>query len=106
MTIAQQIKWDFDTNGSLEIKDRRENCIYWENRCGDWCRYEYDVHGNRIYSVNRHGSWSKKEYDPNGKQIYYEDSTGTIRDNRPKAIPEYTMEEAIALIGHDFKLKK
>jgi len=35
-----------------------------------------------------------------------EDGNGIIVDNRPKAIPEYTMKEAIALIGHDFKLKK
>lgn len=85
MTIAKQIKWDFGTNGDLVIKDKNGNFIYYENRDGLW--------------------W-KSEYDSDGKEIYFENSNGTIRDNRPKAVPEYTMEEAIALIGHNFKLKK
>ena len=33
-TIAQQIKWDFDTNDDLEIKDKNGNQIYWENSDG------------------------------------------------------------------------
>ena len=30
------------------------------------------------------GFWEKQEFDANGKTIYYENSNGTITDNRPK----------------------
>jgi len=33
-TIAQQIKWDFKTNGDLEIRDKNGNLIYFENSDG------------------------------------------------------------------------
>jgi hypothetical protein len=33
-TIAQQINWDFETNGDLEIKDKNGNQIYYENSKG------------------------------------------------------------------------
>ena len=33
-TIAQQINWDFKTNGYLEIKDKNGNVIYYENSNG------------------------------------------------------------------------
>ena len=63
MTIAQQIKWDFKTNGSLEIKNKNGKRIYWETS----------------------GFWIKREYDSQGNYVYYEDSTGVIIDN---PIPE------------------
>jgi hypothetical protein len=62
-TIAQQINWDFKTNGILEIRDKNDNLIYFE------------------YSD---GCWAKREYDSRGNEIYYENSDGTIKDNRPK----------------------
>jgi len=48
-TIAQQIKWDFKTNGDLEIQDKNGNLIYWENSSGYWVKREWDSKGNRIY---------------------------------------------------------
>lgn len=33
-TIAQQIKWDFETNGSLVIKDKNGKEIYFEDSDG------------------------------------------------------------------------
>ena len=39
-------------------------------------------------------------------EIYYEDSDGIIKDNRPKSTPEFTMEELIAKVGFEFKIKK
>ena len=33
-TIAEQIKWDFETNGELEIRNKNGNRIYWENSNG------------------------------------------------------------------------
>jgi hypothetical protein len=53
MTIAQLLKHDFKSKGSL---------------------YLYDTNGNIIYCENSNGYWSKYEYDSNKKQIYYENS--------------------------------
>ena len=64
-TIAEQINWDFTTNGSLEIKDKNGNTIYYENSGGDW---------------------AKHEWDSQGKLIYWETSNGIIIDYRPKPL--------------------
>ena len=81
MTIAQQIKWDFETNGDLEIKDKNGKEIYWE----DSDRY-----------------WTKHEYDSQGNQIYFEDSGGLIIDNRPKPCEN----KEIVIEGVKYKLTK
>ncbi len=60
-TIAQQINWDFEVNGSLEIKNKN---------------------GKRIYFENSSRYWIKWEHDSQGYVMYYEDSTGQIVDNR------------------------
>ena len=57
-TIAQQIKWDFEANGDLEIKDKN---------------------GRRIYFEVSDGYWSKREYDSEGNEIYFENSKGAMR---------------------------
>jgi hypothetical protein len=85
MTIAQQIKWDFETNGSLEIKDKNGKLIYWENSNEVWVKYEYDSQGKVIYFGTSRGYWRKSEYDSQGNQIYFEDSDGLIKDKRPKS---------------------
>lgn len=83
MTIAQQINWNFDTNGYLIIKDKNHNTIYTENSMGDWTRREYNSQGNRTY---------------------YEDSDGYIIDNRPKPCEDdyqakaYNENEAIEML--------
>ena len=79
-TIAQQIKWDFKTNGDLEIKDKNGNRIYWENSNRDWAKWEYDSQSN---------------------EIYFENSYGKIIDKRPKPSPELTLE---SLAGQVLKL--
>ena len=84
MTIAQQIKWDFKTNGDLIIRDKNGKLIYREFSDGVWGKYERDSQGNLIYYENSNGIWAKYEYDSNGKEIYFESSHGIIRDNRPK----------------------
>ena len=61
-TIAQQIKWDFKTNGNLAIQDKNNKLIYWEDSTGFWVKWEHDSEGN---------------------QTYYENSYGRIIDNRP-----------------------
>lgn len=62
--------------------------------------------GKQIYCEYDGGIWYKWEYDDNGKQIYLESSDGILIDKRPKPIPEHTMEELIAKLGYNFKIKK
>ena len=112
-TIGQQIKWDFEANGNLEIRDKNDNLIYFECSNGDWSKYEYDSEGKLIYiensdgywekceydskskliySENSNGYWSKWEYDSEGDIIYFEDSDGRITDNRPKPCENKVVE--------------
>ena len=83
-TIAQQIKWDFKTNGDLEIKDKNGKRIYYEDSDGNWSKFEWDSKGKVIYYEESNGYWSKREWDSQGNEIYYENSNGKIIDRRPK----------------------
>lgn len=65
-----------------------------------------DDKGNKIYSEYSNRDWGKWEYDDMGEVIYFEDSTGRIVDSRLKPVPEYTMEELVDKLGHNFKIKK
>ena len=80
-TIAEQIKWDFKTNGDLVIRDKNGKLIYLEYSGGYWEKYEYDSQGN---------------------QIYLENSKGTIIDNRPKPCEGKVVE----IEGIKYKLVK
>jgi hypothetical protein len=102
MTIAQQIKWDFKTNGDLVIRDKSGNLIYREFSNGDWGKSEYDSQGKVIYFENSTGLWAKYEYDSGGNQIYYENSVGLIKDKRPKPCEG----KDIVIGGEKFKLVK
>jgi hypothetical protein len=101
-TIAQQIKWDFKTNGSLEILDKNSNLIYLENSAGVWAKSEYDSKGKEIYIENSNGDWAKYERDSQGNQIYFENSYGKIVDDRPKSCEGKIVE----FDGEKFKLVK
>ena len=81
-TIAQQLKV---TQFPFEIKDKK---------------------GNKIYFENSEAFWAKREFDENSNLIYYENSDGIIKYNRPKTIPEYTMEELTKILGKEFKIVK
>ena len=81
MTIAQQIKWDFKTNGVLDIRDKN---------------------GNLIYREFSNGYWEKCEYDSKGNEIYYENSEGEIIDDRPKPCEG----KEIVIEGIKYKLVK
>ena len=101
-TIAQQLNLkDFP----FEIKDKNNNQIYIEYSNGYCIKREYNQNNNIIYYEDSNGYWAKKEWDSTGL-IYFEDSNGEIIDNRPKTTPEYTMEELIAKVGYEFKIKK
>ena len=80
-TIAQQIKWDFKANGSLEILDKN---------------------GKPIYLERSNGTWAKWEYDSRGNVIYFENSTGKIIDLRPKPCEGKIVE----FEGEKYKLVK
>ena len=100
-TIGQQINWNFEVNGSLEIKDTRGYYIYSENSNG-WSKLEYDSQGNQTYWENSDGNWVKREYDSQGNQIYYEDSSGHVIYNRPKPCEDKVVE----IDGVKYKLVK
>ena len=101
-TIAQQIKWDFKTNGFLEIKDKNGNQIYLEYSDGYWIKWEYDSKGNKIYLEDLDGYWEKWEFDSQGHRIYFETSNGIIKDNRPKSCEN----KEIVIEGIKYKLTK
>jgi len=95
MTIAQQIKWDFKTNGNLEIRDKNGRAIYFEKSDGDWLKYEYDSQGKVICWENSMGGWRK---DSEGNEIYFENSNGIIEDKRIPEIIEHTNGRKYKLI--------
>ena len=80
-TIGQQIKWDFEANGDLQIRDKNSNLIYFEDS---------------------DGFWVKQEYDSQGKVIYIKDSKGYLVDNRPKSCEN----KEIVIEGVKYKLTK
>jgi len=88
-TIGQWLKWDFEANGSLAIKDKNFRSIYREFSNGWWAKTEYDLNGNEILQIDSTGFWVKREYNSQGNQIYYENSYGTIIDNRIPEIIEH-----------------
>jgi hypothetical protein len=102
-TIAQQLNV---TDFPFEIKDKNNNKIYSENSDGYWIKREFDKNNNQIYYENSDGYWWKQEFDKNNTLIYFENSNGYITDNRTKPTPEFTMEELIAKVGFEFKIKK
>lgn len=101
-TIAKQLKI---TDFPFEIKDKNNNRIYYEDSNGFWYKQEFDSNNNEIYYENSSGYWVKLEFDSNNNETYHENLYGTIKDKRPKPIPEFTMEELIAKVGFEFKIK-
>ena len=101
-TIAQQINWDFEANGRLEIKDKKGKRIYIELADGFWTKREYDSNGNQIYYIHSNGFWAKYEYDFQGYVIYFENSDGQVVDNRHKP----SEDSVIEIDGQKYKLIK
>ena len=67
-TIGQWLKWDFEVNGSLYIRDKNVAPIYTELPNGFWAKFIRDSQANIIY---------------------YEDSDRIIKDNRTPEIIEH-----------------
>jgi len=122
MSVAKLLKHDF-TKGDLKLYDSNGKETYFENSNGSWVKREYDSNGNEtyfensigfwhkseydansnvIYSEYFAGYWYKKEFDSNGNQIYYENSKGTVRDNRPK--PKCNLK-TVTIDGIEYELK-
>lgn len=77
--------------------------LTFEKSDGFWCKCTYDLEGKQLTYENSDGYWSKNTYDLGGKELTFENSTG---EKRGFNIPEYTMEELVEKIGHNFKIKK
>jgi hypothetical protein len=77
-TVAQLLKHDFKSKGSLFLYDDNGNEIYCEYSSGYWVKQEFDDNGNYIYFENSDGYWYKKDYDSNNNVIYYENSDGIL----------------------------
>ena len=101
-TIAQQIKWDFEANGELIIRDKNGRTIYYEDSNGYWEKYERNSQGKVIYYEDSNRVWEKSEYDSQGRLIYRENSFGRIIDKRPKPCENKIVE----IDGEKFKLVK
>lgn len=66
----------------IKIKhDQDGNEIYWEADDGIWEKSEYE-NGYKTYNETSNGFWEKWEYDKHGREIYYENSRGTLLNNR------------------------
>jgi hypothetical protein len=101
----------------IVIKDKKGNEIYRQNENGYWRESTYDDNGNRLTYKNSNGYWYEKTYDENGNELTYKNSDGDyqIKGNYVtkeeyeafvNGTPEYTMEELVAKLGHNFKIKK
>ena len=103
-TVAQLLKHDFKSKGSLYLYDSNGKLIYYENSDGYWDKQEYDSNGKVIYYENSDGFWSKYEYDSNSNEIYYENSKGNIIDKRPKK--ETCNGKVVEIDGKKYKLSE
>jgi hypothetical protein len=108
------IKYTYDSNGNelthenskgywnKRTYDSNGNQLTFESSDGFWYKWTYDSKGNQLTHENK-GYWSKNTYDSDGNKLTFEDSDGVkIGFN----IPEFTMEQLVEKIGHNFKIKK
>ena len=94
---------DFDEDWCKRTYDSNGNQLTNENSDGDWYKSTYDSKGNELTYENSTGYWSKSTYDSDGNELTYEDSCG---EKMGFDIPEFTMEELVIKLGHDFKIIK
>jgi YD repeat-containing protein len=89
----------------LELFNKDGNRVYEfsTGSKGNWIKSTYDSDGNELTYEDSNGDWCKFTYDSDGNELTYEDSDG---EKRELAIPEFTMEQLVKKIGHNFKIKK
>ena len=97
-TIAQQLNVK---EFPFEIKDKNNNLIYVEYSNCFLIKREFDKNNKRIYYEDSGGFWAKHEHEGN-KAVYFEDSYGTIIDNRPKKCTD----KVVTIDGVDYELKE
>lgn len=78
--------------GSLRLFNSEGKRVYFEN-ARYWVKFEYNEAGIRESSEDSTGFWSKYKYNEAGKQVYYENSNGTVRDDRPPKAKIFTDEK-------------
>ena len=99
------------------IKDKKGNIIYWETPKGHWFEQTHDDNGKCLTYNNSDGYWAVYTHDDNGKRLTFKNSNGHYEIKGKKVtkeeyeafvnpITEYTMEELVAKLGHNFKIKK
>jgi len=62
--IGAILNWDFKKNGTLKIRDRNGNLIYFESKFDEityWAKWEKDINGNDIYFEDSKGATSGKK---------------------------------------------
>jgi hypothetical protein len=90
---------------NLELFDKDGNRVY---KFGvhynkSWYKSTYDSNGKELTFENSTGYWYKRTYNSNGKELTYENSCG---EKMGFDIPEFTMEQLVEKIGHNFKIIK
>ena len=79
--------------GNFELFNAAGKQVYYENSKGYWARREYNEADQEVYVQTCTGYWHKCEYNDEGKQFYFENSLGTVRDNRPPKAKIFTDEK-------------
>jgi YD repeat-containing protein len=101
----------------IVIKDTKGNEIYKQWESGYWCKLTYDDNGNELTYKNSDGDSWKCTYDDNNNELTFKNSSGYYKIKGEyvtkeeyeafiNPIPEYTMDELIVKLGHNFKIKK
>ena len=117
MNIELKITDKTNVEFPIIIKDKRGNEIYSQYESGYWEQYTYDDNSNVLTCKDSYGDWYEYTYDDNRNVLTYKDSDGDykikgeyVTKQEFKAFvngtPEYTMEELVAKLGHNFKIKK
>lgn len=109
--------WDertYDSNGNLltckksdgywdeHTYDSNGNRLTFKNSYGYWWERKFNDNGNVLTFKDSNSYWSERTCDDNGNELTFKDSDGVTRGFDK----EYTMEELIEKIGHNFKIKK
>jgi hypothetical protein len=86
-------EYTYDSNG---------NELTFKDSLGYWGERTYDDNGNQLTYKDSDGYWNERTYDDNGNQLTFKNSRGVTKGFDK----EYTMDELIEKIGHNFKIKK
>ena len=117
MNIELKITDKTNIKFPIIIEDKKGNIIYRQNENGFWYECTYNNNNNELTYKDSEGYGWEFTYDDNGNELTWKNSDGIykIKDKFVtkeefevfvNGIPEYTMEELVAKLGHNFKLTK